>query len=780
MLLPFFALVWIAGLASVGAWSSPWWTAGATFLAITPAVYWLRGARGAGLAAAGGVLAVVSSVLMTVEADGAATDSPLLRYIDRDVMLIGRVASEPDPGLRTARFRVDVLAIEAEAAEGRFGAVLVTAGQYTDWLPGDVVRLEGQPELPTDDLEGFDYRAYLLSRGIVETMAFPETSVVERGGFSLERASAILQLRFERALQRSLPEPEASLAAGIAIGRDDGLPPGVVEEFRASGLAHLTAVSGSNVAILAALIFVVATPVVGRQWAILPAAMVLAFYLLAAGLAPTVVRSTIMAWTFLAGAAMGRPQGGLAALGLAAIVMTAIDPGLARDVGFQLSLASTAGLIVLAPWIESGLTRALMKARVAGFVGRVPVQAFSYTTAATLATLPIVATTFGRVSVAGLWANVVAEPVFLLAFPLSVITGLAGWVHPDLGWAMGIVTYYPLKFVLEVASVAASMPGASASTNSVSSGWAMLLFGAYAAIGWLLYRRFAPEAPWTPPSRLDTTLRWGIASLGSGAVAAWVGFSTFGPLGGPGVLEVVVLDVGQGDATLVRTPGGRSVLVDGGPSDIRLARELGAVLPHWDRRIDLVILSHADEDHVAGLAGLHRRFLVGQSVSNGIAGGGEAAGLFRQRAGEVLLIEAGEVFFVDGVRFEVLWPPVAATPVNRNDGSMVIRVVYGDTSVLLTGDIESRAQDGLLESGVLLRADILKVPHHGAATSQGAFFAAVGAEVAVISAGQGNRYGHPADETIDTLAGTVLYRTDEDGRIRFRSNGETWTVATQR
>ena len=780
MLLPFFALAWIVGLASVGVWSSPWWMAGASFLAVTPATYWLRGTGGAGLVAAGGVLAAVSSILMTAEAGGAVVRSPLLTYFDSEVTLVGRVASGPDPGLRTSRYRVDVLAAEPDPGEQQLGAVLVTVGQYTGWLPGDVVRLEGQLELPPDDLGGFDYRAYLLSRGIVATIAFPETDLVERGGPSLKRASVALQLRLERALRRSLPEPEASLAAGIAIGRDDGLPPDVIEEFRASGLAHLTAVSGSNVAILAALVFIVATPVVGRQRAIVPAAMVLLFYLLAAGLAPTVVRSTIMAWTFLAGAWMGRPQGGLAALGLAAIVMTAVDPGLARDAGFQLSLTSTAGLIVLAPWIESGLKHALVRARIAGFVGTVPVQAFSYTTAATVATLPIVATTFGRVSVAGLWANVLAEPAFLLAFPLSVLTGLAGWVHPDFGWAVGIVTYYPLTFVLEVASVAASTPGASASTSSMSTSSAAAVYGVYAAIGWGLYRRFAPEAPWTPPSALDRTLRWGVASLATGAAAAWVGFSTLGPIGGPGVLEVVVLDIGQGDATLIRTPGGRNVLVDGGPSDIGLARELGAVLPHWERRIDLVILSHPDEDHVAGLAGLYRRFLVGQSVSNGVAGGGEAAGLFRQRAGEVVLIAAGEVFVVDGVRFEVLWPPVAATPVNRNDTSMVIRVVYGDTSVLLTGDIESPGQDRLMESGAVVRADILKVPHHGAATSRNAFFGAVGAEVAVISAGQGNRYGHPADETLDILAGMVLYRTDEDGRIRFRSNGETWTVATER
>lgn len=732
------------------------------------------------MAGAGCLMATAASALLAVEVGRAPGSSPLLAAAGSDVVVTGRVSSDPDPGLRTTRFRVDVLSLEPPGVAPGSAAVLVTVGQYTDWLPGDVVSLEGVLELPPDDLDGFDYRAYLLGRGIVATMAFPEATLIERGGPSAQRAATMLQLRLERALRRSLPEPHASLAAGIAVGRDDGLASEVVEDFRASGLAHLTAVSGSNVAILSGLVFVVATPLVGRRWAILPAALVLSFYLLAAGMAPTVVRSTIMAWTFLAGVWMGRPQGGLAALGLAAIVMTAVDPGLAQDAGFQLSLTATAGLIVLAPWIESALTGALRKTRVAGFVGNVPVQAFSYTTAATVATLPIVAATFGRVSIAGLWANVLAEPLFVVAFPLSVLTALVGSANADAGSFAGLLAYYPLDFVLRVASFAGEMPGASVSTSDVGSSIAVAWYGVYVVAGWLLYRRTAPDIPWTPPGNLAVIARRALAAMAAGAMAAWVGAASLGPIGGPGRLEVVVLDVGQGDATLIRTPAGRNVLVDGGPSDIGLARELGAVLPHWERRIDLVLLTHGDEDHVAGLAGLSRRFAVGQAASNGAAGGTVAGDLFLARAGGVRLMEAGETFRIDGVLFEVLWPPVAATPVNDNDASMVVRVSYGETSVLLTGDIEWPAQARLLEAGAGLAADILKVPHHGAGTSDGAFFAAIGAEVAVISAGAGNRFGHPAEETLEALEGTTLYRTDEDGRVRFRSDGMRWTVATER
>ncbi|MCA9829339.1 MAG: DNA internalization-related competence protein ComEC/Rec2 [Dehalococcoidia bacterium] len=780
MLLPYFALAWIVGLAAAGVWSSPSWMAGTWFLAAVPAAYVVGGRRGAGMAVIGCVLALTSSALMVQALGTTPTSSLAEEHAGADVVLVGHVASPPDPGLRTVRYRIDVVSIEPPATIPPHGAVLVTVSQYTEWLPGDVVRLEGQLDLPTDDLNGFDYRAYLLGRGIVSTMAFPKADLVERGGFSPERASTSLQLRMEHALRRSLPEPEASLAAGIAIGRDDALPQDVVDAFRASGLAHLTAVSGSNVAILAALVFLVATPVVGRRWAILPAAAVLALYLIAAGLAPTVVRSTIMAWALLGGVAMGRPQSGLAALGLAAIVMTAHDPRLAQDVGFQLSLTATAGLIVLAPWIDYWLMVAVTRASLAGFVGRLPVQAFSFTTAATIATLPVVATTFGRVSIAGLWANVIAEPVFVVAFPLSVATGAAGWLHSDIGWAVGLGSYYPLRFVLVLADRAAALPGASTDTGGVGSTWAALSYSAYVVLGWFLYRRFPPEVRWTPPTRCNVLTRRAITAITAGAVAVWVGASSLGPMGGPGVLEVVVLDVGQGDATLIRTPGGRNVLIDGGPSDIVLARELGAVLPHWERRLDLVVLSHSDEDHVAGLAGLLQRFSVGQTASNGVVRTTNAASLFRARAGSTALLGAGQEFVVDGVQFTVLWPPAGSPDISGNDASVVLRVTYGETSVLLTGDIEAPGEAALMASGVTLAADVLKVPHHGGGTSLAGFSPVVGPKAAAISVGAGNPYGHPADETLSDLAGAAVYRTDEDGRIRFRSDGKIWTVRTER
>ncbi|MEX1102994.1 MAG: ComEC/Rec2 family competence protein, partial [Dehalococcoidia bacterium] len=250
------------------------------------------------------------------------------------------------------------------------------------------------------------------------------------------------------------------------------------------------------------------------------------------------------------------------------------------------------------------------------------------------------------------------------------------------------------------------------------------------------------------------------------------------PASGPGELEVAFLDVGQGDAILVTTPGGKQVLVDGGPSGVEVARELGGVMPHWDRSLDAVVLTHPQEDHVGGLASTLERFDVDVTYATGAKNATESVRAFERQA-RAISLERGNALEVDGVRFEVLWPPAGFEGNGLNDTSLVLLVSYRDVSVLLTGDIEAPAQRALLAERDV-QADVLKVPHHGSKTSDPEFLRAVGAGLAVISAGEGNQFGHPHEETLAALASTRVYRTDVDGRVIVRSNGRDLRVWTER
>jgi competence protein ComEC len=302
-------------------------------------------------------------------------------------------------------------------------------------------------------------------------MLFPEVEVLQGAPWSFWRLSAEVRLELERSLQRALPEPEASLAAGLAFGRDANLPDDLAQDFRDTGLAHLTAVSGSNVTIVAGLVFYLVTPLLGRRRAIPVAAAALLLYVVAAGLDWSVLRAGVMAGVFLGGIAIGRPQASLAALGLAAIVLTGIEPSAAADVGFQLSFAATAGIIVFAPWLRWVADVGLQRVSLAGVVPGAVLQVATMSVAATVATLPISWVVFERVSLVGVVANIVVEPVFAVAMVLSLAAAVAGVAWEPAGWALGPAAYYPVAFTAWAAETFSRLPFAAVDVPSDVRTW---------------------------------------------------------------------------------------------------------------------------------------------------------------------------------------------------------------------------------------------------------------------------------------------------------------------
>lgn len=256
-----------------------------------------------------------------------------------------------------------------------------------------------------------------------------------------------------------------------------------------------------------------------------------------------------------------------------------------------------------------------------------------------------------------------------------------------------------------------------------------------------------------------------------------------------GRLHVYFLDVGEGDAIFVRTPEGQQILVDGGPSPATLLSELGEVMPPWDRSIDLVVLTHPDEDHMVGAVGALERYHV-ESVLDSAAWGEEAraapwraavAGAGAQRAVALpgMRLQAGRVLLtvVQAGAARI----TGKSEQNENDRSTVLRLDYGSTSVLLTGDAGQDAEDQMIAGAVPLHADVLKVAHHGSKSSSGErFLATVAPEVAVIQVGRGNRFGLPDPEVLARLAGITTYRTDLNGRIEITSDGMSlWARAAR-
>lgn len=280
--------------------------------------------------------------------------------------------------------------------------------------------------------------------------------------------------------------------------------------------------------------------------------------------------------------------------------------------------------------------------------------------------------------------------------------------------------------------------------------------------------------------KLVTGRRLGLA-LAFLAVLVWIGVRSLPD----GRLHVWFLDVGQGDAILIQTPDGRHILVDGGPSPSALLDQLGEVLPYWARSLDLVVLTHPDADHISGLIPLFDRYRVVTVVDTVGQGdkGGEAwrAAASAGRAARQTAVR-GMRFAAGAALLTLLSPPDTNLSIDDgNNGSVVLRLDYGLSSVLLAGDAEEDAEQGMLEAGLPLRAGVLKVGHHGSNASTSAqFLAAVQPRLAVISVGAENRFGHPSPELLGRLEGIEVLRTDERGRIELVSDGTGWRVYCER
>ncbi|MBI4812567.1 MBL fold metallo-hydrolase [Candidatus Falkowbacteria bacterium] len=248
-------------------------------------------------------------------------------------------------------------------------------------------------------------------------------------------------------------------------------------------------------------------------------------------------------------------------------------------------------------------------------------------------------------------------------------------------------------------------------------------------------------------------------------------------------LRTYFLDVGQGDAVLVRAPDGQNILIDGGPDD-SVIRELGKVLPWWDRQIDLMVLTHPHDDHVGGLASVLKRYRVKKILYTGVSHTGPAYSdwldLVRRKNISAIIIDRPQIVDLKGdCRLQILWPTenlAGRAADNLNNTSIVIKLIYGQTKFLLMGDAETDVEKKLLESGIDLKADILKIGHHGSDNaSSEEFLQAVLPRTAVIEVGKDNDFGHPSLRILKKLEriGAQVFRTDTDGTVTLLSDGNT-------
>ncbi len=677
--------------------------------------------------------------------------------------------------------------------------------RYPALLPTDRITFTGTLEPVHRD--GSTFADYLESIDVAATVRIRSLSVLPPSGDPFGLVERIRGAT-DAALARVLPEPMAGLASGILIGRQDRVSRDVTDDFKTTGLSHVVAISGWNICLVGAVIGGLLRAMgLSRRSRTLAIVVALCGFTLLAGGGASVVRAALMGGVALVAREAGRPGTAAAALGLAVWSLLLIDPAIVGDVGFQLSVSATAGLLA---W-GSRLTHRL-RGPDPGRGRRWLAESMGVSLAAQAATLPLVLFHFGRLSLIAPVANLVMAPLVAPAMLVGTIALVAGFLvgagvpfvfgapFATLGWLV-------LGSMVTVAGTFARVPMASLELPPTMA--LLLAVCTTVAIG-AVASRAGPEAlplkrqPGTPVSTRPPprTIRAPrrpsrVLAVGLAAVAAVAGMGlVLWPGSGPGRLAVTVLDVGQGDSILVEGPRGGRMLLDSGPDPDRLLTVLDRHVPAWDRRIDLVILTHPHEDHVAGLAMLLSRYRVGAIAENGMLGAGPGDVAFRSwlRATgfSTRRLSAGDRLSVDRVPVVVRWPVAAEVPVRSpsvgravNDTSVVLDIRYGERRMLLTGDIEDDVDPRLLSGGIGgpadARLDVLKVAHHGSrtATSQ-AWLDALRPRIAMISAGTGNPYGHPAPETVERLeaSGARVLRTDLDGDLVVSTDGHDLRTST--
>ena len=704
-----------------------------------------------------------------------------------DILFRAVVAAEADDRGSTVRYRLAVREVYWGGSwRPDSGGVLMRAAPFPRYQYGDLLELQGELQTPPA-FDDFDYREYLARRGIGSLIAYPQARVLAQGQGSAFRSALIgVRGRLSVALADALPEPEASLATGVLLGKRARLPADLTEDMNATGTSHLVAVSGQNVTLVAGLLMAALAWAIGRRPAAWLALAAVIGYSLLVGGEPSVVRAAIMGSLYVMAIALGRQSTAPVVLVLAGAAMTAIDPQAIHDVSFQMSFAATLGLMTLAPLLrERAQTLTQRWPATAAFpLTRPAIELAAVTVAAIAFTLPITAVNFQRVSLVAPVANLLAVPAFLLVALTAALAAAVGALLPSAAGVLGWLAWPPAAYMVAVVRLAADVPLASAEVSGLGTAHAIVYYCALAAAVWLLARRRPERAvvprPETPARTRALLPASGMALiLALGSVLLWLGMTA--PV--PGRLSVTFLDVGQGDAIMIQGPDRHRILVDGGPNEDAITAALGRRLPFYDRRIDIVVLTHPEEDHLGGLPAVLQRYDVGSVVASPMEGDSAAFDAWEEALREESLpyYEAAPGQTIDlgsGARLLVLSAPPGGDP---NEGSLVIKLTMGRASFLLTGDIESAREAALVRSGADLRAAVYKVPHHGSDTSStDDFVSAVGPLVDVISVGEDNRYGHPSPEVLERLDGDAVFRTDLDGDVTVTTDGQRLWIKTGR
>ena len=718
---------------------------------------------------------------------------------DYDTLVTGWVTEPPDRRDNYANLRVHATGIDTGDGTDleADGLLLARVDPNDEYHYGQIVRLRGRLETPAED-EEFSYRDYLAREGVYSIMSSADVTVLpgKEGDFFTAGLYALKGYALET-IYRIFPDPEASLLAGILLGVDNGLPKDLQQAFKDTGTAHIIAISGFNIAIIAELFLAIFGRAFGKRRGAVFAGLGIIFYTLLVGADAAVVRAAVMGVTALFARHFGRQQDGLNTLFGVGALMALFNPYYLQDVGFQLSFFATLGLILYAQPLEAFTTRLLTQYAIRNtgtqvdtytgtqtdaqslipnsqFVPRASsliTNFFLLTLAAQVTTLPIMAYHFNRLSL----VSFIANPFILPAQPAVMILGgladILGMIFRPLGQLAAFIAWPFVTYTIRVVDFFAGLPGAAISVDFPFWGvllWFVALLGL--TVGWIPLKEFFVSLK----TRLPKIPVWAaLAVLTLLAILVWRAVLSLPD----GKLHITFLDVGTSDAILIQTPNGDNVLINGGESLSQLSSQLGQRLPLFNRKLDWLIIASTQEQQVNALPRLMERYPPAQVLW---AGNVEASYPARTlnawlTSHQVRVTRAEKNQVLD------LGDGASLTVLSADERGAILLVEYGSFRVLLPVGMSFDAMTELQVDESLSPLTALLLADSGfAQLNSPEWISFLDPQLVMLSVSADNFNGLPDQETLDAVEGLTLLRTDVNGWIEISSDGLSIWVEVER
>lgn len=695
---------------------------------------------------------------------------------DYDLLITGTIVEPPDYRDNYTNLRVRAKAVDTGDGDlPADGLILVRASKNVLFHYGENIRLRGELRTPPEN-DDFSYRDYLAGQHIHSYMTGAEVTILPgNGGNPFSRAMYTLKDKSLENIYRMFPDPESSLMAGILLGVDTGLTQDLQQAFKNTGTAHIIAISGFNISIIAGLFMTFFSKFLGpRRGAVLAIAGI-AFYTLLVGADAAVVRAAIMGSLALFAKQVGRRQLALNTLLAVALGMTIVNPLYLWDVGFQLSFFATLGLILYADPFSQFANRIITR-YFPGSTAEKFAQLFSefvlLTLAAQVTTIPIMAYHFQRISLVSFLANpfiLPAQPAVMILGGLAVLLSLI-WF--PLGQIAAWVTWPFVVYSIRVVELFNSIPHGTIILGEFSIWFVIGFYALLFAVTFGADR--LRESMETMKSQVRAVgITGGLVILVIGLLLVWRAASAIPDQ----LLHVAFLDVGSADAILIKTPTGKHVLINGGPSVTTLADELGRRLPTFNRKLDWLIVAATEEDDIAALPRIIERYPPDAVLWSGNTQGSFSSGVLNEYLSisdiNVVNAEPEQVLDLgDGATLRVL---------TVGPRGAVLLLEWGNFRALLPVGMSFEALDELRAGADIGPVSLLSLADSGYGPSNPPeWIANLNPEIILLSVSAADENGLPHRDVLETIKDYELLRTDQNGWVEITTDGTHMWVNVER